>query len=488
MKYKFLVPSVIFAFTLLNQGGFYGGSVVFCGLLISAALIFTKLSFEKKYIPFLIFCAWYLFCSARDGVMTESVARGLIPTVTLLYFLSLTNMKKSDMIGAVLKISAAAALVAVVKCPLSFLSKGVFPRALFPFQYSNACGIYFGACYLLSIDADDTFIKRTKYIFLAALILTQSVGAVGLTFLALVIYRKNIRYTAVIFACGLIGAFVLRNRLIESYATFVERLLQIHDGTLCILKNPIFGIGAGNWENARKYFQTGFYESTFVHSSIVGIGVSSGVIGIVLFVAAAVFALKDAFRDKGCFFAACIIMIHSFLDFSLSFLAICMFLAVLTLTEKEENKDTRARFFARKGVAAASFALFLALSLCFSQISIFCDEAQTDENAPIIGHYEAKPVLCHSIEAREEYIYALYKGGDTEGAYNAIKAVKYPSPRLMMLRVRASEDPERELKECLELQPFNIALYRFTDRKECRRAAEKRMSYLGKLLSELEGK
>ena len=480
LTYKIVLPVIILIAAILNQGGYYGGAVVFCGILISLSLPFFGFRFKKKYIPLAVFGLWYAFCSVKSGFTVEYAARGVIPITLLFYLLLVSGLEKNEKeltINIFLKISVFITAIAIFHCIFMSFGKGSLARALFPFQYSNACGIFYGVCYLLCDGITDKFIKNTKYVFLAALILTGSVGAVSVTVLILLITKKSIRYTALVILLCILGAFLFRNRIAESHATFIERLLQIHDGFLCMLKNPVFGIGAGSWENARHFFQSGYYNSAVIHSSIVQIGVNSGFTGLLLFCLSVFYIAKDIAPEKKCFLCMIALILHSFLDFSLSFISLDMLMIILTVggngADKKIGKPVKFT------LSAAAILIFLSFGVCFSVISSF---SETDRDR-LIARYENSVILSHSEKITKDYMYALYQKGDYTKINSIIDGMRYPSTEITLLKIKTSTDIDAESDKCLATQPFNLDLLRLCGKD----TGNPEMSALGKKLYELKG-
>ena len=95
-------------------------------------------------------------------------------------------MNRKKLADILLEISVWIAIVAVVHClVISFCASSLL-RLRFPFDYPNASGIYFAVCYFSAEKSGSKFIRKTKYLFLLSLLLTQSVGSIGIFALALI--------------------------------------------------------------------------------------------------------------------------------------------------------------------------------------------------------------------------------------------------------------------------------------------------------------
>ena len=300
-----IILSVLYIFCLLCYGGFHETTLIIASLFVTIPLVLRKTAIRISFNQCLlfVFAVWYFCCSLQSGFFVEYASRGLIPFAVLLFWIYISNTPglKENAIIIITKASLFVAAIAIAHCAVQSIADRTLYRLTFPFDYSNVCGIYFAVCFFWSKSIPDRAFGYLKMIFLLAVVLSQSVGALGLLVLAFTYQLiKNKKYFVVIAEFAIFGilAFLLRDRLLESSATFLERLLQIQDGISCILDNPIAGIGAGKWQFAKWYYQTGFYGALFMHSSFFELGVNSGIVGMILFAAVCFFEVKKAYSRR----------------------------------------------------------------------------------------------------------------------------------------------------------------------------------------------
>lgn len=449
---------------LISSGGFFEETVMLAGVIVAVMAVWklSSIRISLSQFFFFLFAVWYFICSVRNGFVLEYAARGLIPTVVFIFwmFISACDMNRKKLADILLEISVWIAFVAVVHCVVISLGASSLLRLRFPFDYPNACGIYFAVCYFSAEKSGSKFIRKAKHLFLLSLLLTQSVGSIGIFVLALIYeliinkeYKKLISM-AVILSVLL---FFLRERVWESMGTFLERLLHIYDGVLCIADNPIFGIGAGWWEIAKQYYQTGFYTANTIHSSIIQIGVNSGIIGILLFFAAVSFEIRYCFKTGKNAIVPIMILVHSIFDFTLSFLGINIFLLLMFDTEigdKELILKPIARSFA--GILLVLSFGFVVFGLYNS--ALFQKNLSEQENMSVVSErYNESYMLNKSIKSVRSYAASLY----TEKYYDvntSFPNYKYLPPEIILYQSLSENKGGEYLAEQLKGQPYNTAL------------------------------
>ena len=485
-----VVLVAVFCLTLINQGGFYEGAIIFAGLILSAFLLVKTVNFKISLSGglLLLFAMWYFFCSVKNGFITEYAAKGLMPFVLFLFliFKQECNRQTEHIFTAILKFSLCLAAISVVQFVVLSLKNDTFMRLLFPFNYANVTGIYFSVCFFLSVESKDLFVRRASFLFATASLLTLSVGAVLLSFLYaffLLLQKRKFRETILLSALVIVAAFVAKSRIIQSGGTFLERLLQIYDGFLCMIKNPVFGIGAGSWENAKQFYQTGFYSAKVIHCSFVQLGVDSGFLGLFLFFAASISFLKDTYRNKKKFALCLLVLMHSFIDFSLSFTAIG-FLLIL-LSENPEAKTFSVKEGAKYIVAIIAFCIFLVSAYGLSSAKSF-EQGYRTEN---IGFFAR-----HSVNAAKSY---ALKGNFIPDDMFFIGKKREKPYELVLNEAAHREDRDKYLISVLKERPYDVNLMRFIEENCTEEYINKARSYheqtvaslspLGEILYNLKG-
>ncbi len=125
--------------------------------------------------------------------------------------------------------------------------------------------------------------------------------------------------------------------------TLIERIIQITDSYKAVKHNLLFGLGPGNWEILKPHWQTAYYSASIVHSSYMQIAVDAGILALFLTVSIVVFFLFKA-RKGDPYFVSCIliILLHSTLDFSLSFLSINLLMVIFYSCISKSNQQTKS--------------------------------------------------------------------------------------------------------------------------------------------------
>lgn len=485
----YVVSAGVFTVALCNQGSFYGGGIVFAGLL-TAVLLLGKLSFVKATdAPYLFFCAWYFFCAVRNGFVAEFAAIGLIPSIAYLFLLMCRadSAHKEKLTALFLRICIPISVVSIILWVIMSIEKGFIARAYFPFFYSNTTGIFFGVCYILASLSGDDVMKKAKYFFLFSLLTTMSVGAAAITYLAILATDRNKKRVIIYTAVCIAGAFFMKERLIESGGTFAERLLQIHDGIMCAVSNPIFGIGAGRWENAKQIYQTGFYTAKLIHCSPVQICAESGFVGGFLFCVSAVTAAIRIRSDQKSFVCAVMLFAHSFFDFDLYFAAFGMFFALLVCpAENTSIPQRRSAYVAARTLCLSLAVVFTANAVILASAKRYESAAKTYGADFAIAEYETTAAMFSS-NATEVYANALAENGRRDEYIKVYDKIEYPSSKLTVQRVVLNGKNADEIAALLDEQPFNTEFSEAFGDSEVSEKALVKMSYFGKKLYEMRG-
>lgn len=453
----------IFAYIILNQGGYFAGGIVSAGLIISLLILRTRVQMKVTELIFFAFSLWYFFCSVRMGFDIQHTAKGILPMVCVMFRLLLPEDEKTvqKLCEAVIKVAFYITVIAILICIYSSVAAIRLRRLTFPFQYANVSGIFFGVMFILSRYSGFEWARKRQYVFLMALALTQSVGAVGVTVITEIVMSRSLKRTLAILAIIVIGAVVLKSRVYQSMGTFIERFLQIHDGLVCMTDNYIFGIGAGRWGLAKALYQSGFYEAREIHGSIAQIGVDSGAVGLGLFIAALVFAFKCIrFSNKAYLAGIIMILAHSLLDFAFAFTAMGILMMLLFAC----GKDTSARVceikaLPRMAVAGVAIIGLVIMAAGISQVKKLDGIAARQDYPECIKYYEAHPLTHQTVAAKEDYAKALYATGDKENCLTTIENIDVLSPDMIVLKRGCCGD-WREVLKYLEVQRYNRVVYR----------------------------
>lgn len=419
----------------LVQGGYYPTVFLLAAVVFGvAAALRTKGPPRRALLAAWCFSGWYLLASLVNGYSLSSLAQACLPgavCAALSCAVSLSQEKRRRALRLLICASAVLAGAGI----LAF--GGVLPistavtahRLQFPFQYANAAGSWYAA---LALIAQEDWEEEAPWPLLSlqtALILTRSIGALGLYVLAqLVCLIRNrgrphrwqsallSNMAAMCFALGfylspspwlaaaLMGALALASwrleqllalgrrfrlywavipaiaaalpvmglsRLARGLATFVERGYQIWDGLGILADHPLFGLGAGGWAYAYPLRQSAEYVSNVVHSGVVQFGVDAGVPAILL--AGLFFALawRGARRPFPVSLASALLILHSLVDFNLQFFPLAVLAGFLLLFSAPEPPDTSSLHRPRRAgllAFAALCAVLLAGELQYKQL------------------------------------------------------------------------------------------------------------------------
>jgi len=253
------------------------------------------------------------------------------------------------------------------------------------FQYANATGVFLAVCAFLTRLSNKR--KTWAVVMETALILTQSVGGLGVYVIGWIIYKIinkkiNINFhlcgfiLSAIMAAGMIalvrftplpwlaplipaayvaarkpvrkildrvskikfltvgtvalvgaaGLGLLILRKFRPLATFAERIIQITDGFNAMLRHPL-GIGPGAWAFSAREFQSADYNAVIPHCGYIDIGLSGGFVALICAVILIGYWLyRQGHAWNGYTVAAVMILIHAAQDISFSFLSIFMLL------------------------------------------------------------------------------------------------------------------------------------------------------------------
>ena len=394
---------VIFAICICNQGSFFEGGILAAVFALSAMCLLKKVVPSKSDIGIFGFCIWYFVCSLNNGICLEYMSKGLLPLAAFLFYLLVNKGVKNSEIfeEEFIKVALVISSISIIGCLVQTINMGSLQRSLFPFGYSNVCGIFFGTMFLFSEKRSG--FKYSRFIFLLALILTQSVGAIGISIVLWMITDIKNKRNLIVLAGAVAFGVIFKDRLSESIYTFAERLLQMYDGLFCIKDNLIFGIGAGRWNVVRPVYQSGFYNANVIHNSYVQMMVNSGVIGFVLFIASLALPVCEIFKkDKTKFVCVVAMLLHALIDLTFSYAASGMLLAFML---RKEEKQQRNFWWVQWSVSlAVAFTLFVVLS----PVKTMEKNAVNGNPVAVIEVYNNEPMLAHSIDAKKAYIKALY--------------------------------------------------------------------------------
>ena len=137
--------------------------------------------------------------------------------------------------------------------------------------------------------------------------------------------RKQKTVFIVAFAFCLIAAvlFVVfdYSRVMQSLATFVERVVQAKDALFLFGQNLILGIGPDQWQYRYFEIRSEEYISTQVHNAYLQLGLDAGVLAVLIFIAMFAYSIIRSLRNGNTYVWAptLFLFLHAFVDFDMSF-------------------------------------------------------------------------------------------------------------------------------------------------------------------------
>lgn len=335
--------------------------LLLCKINKNKTFIFTK---DIKFILILLWSFSYML-TMLWSVDTELAWLGFLKFFTVPLFLILvmqykfTKEQKDKWFDTIAKIGAIMVIIILVVSLVEKIITGEFNI----FFHKNRLSGFFGyansfALFLLIGIIITGFKENIKLldfcimnILLIGILLTNSRGVMvfaALSYLLILIFnskprKKNFINLGIMAVIGLIAVFVMDrgfgiiNRLssISIYSgEWILRVLYYKDALSVICSN-IFGHGYMAWWYMQKGFQTGVYDTQFVHNGLLQVALDAGVIAAVLIVVIFVMGFFDKklkARDR---VLMLIILGHSLMDFNVEFLAITL---VLFMTLEFGNK------------------------------------------------------------------------------------------------------------------------------------------------------
>jgi len=473
VNYFHHIITVFFAAVILWQGGFSAAAWCLAGALISALLIFRPFAAPSKFA--LIASVGFFVAYISSAVLNGSHAEGFVGVMKLaVIFLCglLLFGAKLDTDDLIFKAGMVAACVGLLTfggwLPLSGMT--VAGRLFGIFQYANATGLFLAVCAFLTRLSE----KRASWAVLmeTALVLTQSVGALGVYILGWILYRVIKKEPVGIHVCGMIlaavlaagilgivnytpapwlaplipvayiaarkpmmklltlisqkkwisiGAVILAGtaamgllvlRQFRPLYTFLERAVQMTDGFRAMLSHP-FGIGPGAWAFTYRAYQSADYSATVLHCGYLQIGLDGGFIALICVLALIGYWLYKQKMGKYTV-AALMIFIHAAQDISFSFLAIIL---LLLLCVRASLPEARSKRLPQK----ISVAFALPMIAC---IVLFIPETVKNQAAWLAntGQYEAAAAKLETgFLLPNDTDAALKQMADAAGADNYLK-------------------------------------------------------------------
>ena len=197
-----------------------------------------------------------------------------------------------------------------------------------------------------------------------------------------------------------------------------ERGIFIIDGIKLANQNWLTGIGGNGWEEAYKSVQSYNYDARESHCYITQLWIENGIIAVIAFVGILVITIKTILKNKKnqycniIFLSILMIVLHSFIDFDMSFFCIkiivFMGLGILSgyKTVNIKNETTNKLF-----------SILLVIIFMISAIEnskIFIINNNMEKYNEIAEIEKVTKLLPYSLQLKERQLEILYEKQDNE--------------------------------------------------------------------------
>lgn len=205
---------------------------------------------------------------------------------------------------------------------------------------------------------------------------------------------------------------IIPEPLVRMFVTFnfkytgaYQRLDFWQDGIKIAKKHWLFGAGGNTWRMLYGQVQSYLYYAKEVHSYILEIIMSFGIIGILSYICIVCITLKNGFKLKNnktilpLFIGFVMIFLHSMMDFDMSYLIMIilyfLFISIINIEDKKINKNTNI--------------IECILIFIFSIITIgnICGTITSFNNgniniAPWIEQYQFNDIVCKNMSNEQK--------------------------------------------------------------------------------------
>ncbi|MHC1681711.1 MAG: O-antigen ligase family protein [Clostridiaceae bacterium] len=259
-----------------------------------------------------------------------------------------------------------------------------------------------------------------------------------------------------------------------------ERLVFFQDGIKIMISN-IFGIGAGNFNKLQFYYQSANYDIKYIHNGFLQYGIDFGLLFLILFLVIIIYTIYNSVKSKmyksTWFIVLLMILMHSLVDFSLSFVyvGILMIVSLSMLQEKSQHKKVNLKINMSLAtfnlISLSIILLFLPYQISYNFITL---ESSYDLNKAYdhISFIEKLPFkdnrfyltasdIAYSqnvVDSGEqlEYCKANYKKYIEKEKYDARA---YEGLSIISFKEGNQEEAEKYILEVTNIRKFNPNLY-----------------------------
>lgn len=518
MRILGILSAAIICLTAILQGGFYVNvSVIVSVAVYIAFLIKGKVSVKEVLILSAVYALMLVSC-AVGGFSVFGVQRSIPAVCCVLYGFSVrAYADKYSILKYVMFFAAALSGVCILSyCGLFFEISGNVSagRMNMTFQYANAAGIFNAVMLMLAMTELKQYERRLAPLFLTAVFLTKSVGALAVCFVGVCIlwYKKcinakkaelgivaavisvililsrkyanipvaavgctvlavycifsketerfNAKIYVMLFAAVLLAAIIVAPKTVSSAQTFAERIIQIKDGLSCCIQNRFLGIGNGNWQYMKGYFQSAQYEAVIIHSTPIHFMVEYGILPTIAVAGIVIIGIHRADKLEVKVILA-MLALHYMFDITGSFQALNLLFALLYAYSSDRPVNS-----AKNGKIAFSVltAAVVGVSVFATALSQIIDTDMIAGNYKKVCHTYTKyeNILKNDKETTQKYYMAKYFDGDMKGVLS-YKA-PYMWKEMVFTQIKAYSDEQTEEKldlllETAQKQPYCVEYY-----------------------------
>ena len=461
----------------------------------------------KELIILRVIAFMYLLAAIINGISYSTLSYGLIPIICLITFanfISMDNVKKENVISGIEVLGIVSSVFAILIFVGFFSIPGGMNagRLQFTFQYANVAGTWFAVCFVLARDSQCKTVRILSPINLIALFMTKSIGAITILFVLQIVWvirkafkysNKKSRVSVYSILCG-VGALavtiiVVATRFGQGRYTFIERLIQSYDGLKVMGSHILTGIGAGNWQYIYPFYQSAQYKAGVIHNSYVQIGVSSGIVPMICMIVlllsvVAKFVKKNERKIEAAFF----ILMHSMVDYCLSFMCIDLLLIVLlgccsyNVNENDIPENIKIVSRMRKLIGRRTVKIHdgvkraVRITVCFLMLGIFLFayygtmQIRTLESMISVANTKGAvstynnncTFMRNGYKENELYVQALLTGGRYKKVLKELKVCKKKSANISYYEILARTNKNMleidDVIQVVQSQPYNYEM------------------------------
>lgn len=394
-RYK---ASIIIFIIVCLWGGFYDFTVAFFGCVFSAVLLVLGKKNKSLLVPksivtyglmILLLCSVVSVLTAIDkGAAVLGVMRCFVTLLFWILWNNLSGIMREQLYNAIPGVGSLATLIAFVAYFIPSLQEYFYraDRLGGFFQYSNTYAIFLLICFLIiyvkrewtKFDVAELVIlllgilfTGSRSVFVLAILAVGAVTAIGKT------KRKNkllIVFGGIILAVIMQFVFNLDlERLVKlslDSSTLNGRFLYWQDAVSVIVKNPL-GLGYMGYYYYQPQFQTGNYETMFVHNGILQTALDMGIVAmaaVLVIVISNIISKKNSSLNRGMLL---LLLLHTAFDFDMQY-SVMIYLALMFMRRADmECYEISFKTFQIPDFVVCTICLFFSVALGMGHFGMY---------------------------------------------------------------------------------------------------------------------